>query len=141
MSIEDRDWYREAYKEKEEKYGGDFSLHSKPKINSGNGNPPRRPTMTKNADPSSKGKGLSKTVLILITFYGSVGVLFLTSKITVAWPLVFVMLIYNIWMLITVFAKKPKSGIGIKILALFFFIFSEGVMGLLAYWMLQKFLL
>ena len=27
----DRDWYRESYKEKEEKYGGDFSLHSKPK--------------------------------------------------------------------------------------------------------------
>lgn len=31
MSMYDRDWYRESYKEKEEKYGGDFSLHSKPK--------------------------------------------------------------------------------------------------------------
>ena len=29
MSIYDRDWYREGYKEKEKKYGGDFSLHSK----------------------------------------------------------------------------------------------------------------
>ena len=31
MGMYDRDWYRESYKEKEEKYGGDFSLHSKPK--------------------------------------------------------------------------------------------------------------
>ncbi len=30
MSVEDRDWYREDFKRKEE-YGGDFSLNSKPK--------------------------------------------------------------------------------------------------------------
>lgn len=28
MSIEDRDWFREDYRERERKYGGDFSLHS-----------------------------------------------------------------------------------------------------------------
>lgn len=31
MSIEDRDWFREDYRERERKYGGDFSLHSTPK--------------------------------------------------------------------------------------------------------------
>ena len=31
MGMYDRDWYRESYKEKEEKYGGGFSLHNKPK--------------------------------------------------------------------------------------------------------------
>ena len=31
MSVEDRDWYREDFKRKEKEYGGDFSLHSKPK--------------------------------------------------------------------------------------------------------------
>lgn len=29
MSIYNRDWYREDYNEREKKYGGDFSLHSK----------------------------------------------------------------------------------------------------------------
>ena len=31
MSIEDGDWFREDYRERERKYGGDFSLHSTPK--------------------------------------------------------------------------------------------------------------
>lgn len=31
MSVEDRDWYREDFKRKEKEYGGDFSIHSKPK--------------------------------------------------------------------------------------------------------------
>lgn len=31
MSLQNRDWYWEAYEEKYEKYGGDFSLQSKPK--------------------------------------------------------------------------------------------------------------
>ena len=31
MGLEDRDWYREAYKEKEEKYGPDFSAKGGPK--------------------------------------------------------------------------------------------------------------
>lgn len=31
MSIEDRDWFHEDYRERERKYGGDFSLHSTPK--------------------------------------------------------------------------------------------------------------
>ena len=31
MSIEDRDWFREDYRERERKYGGNFSLHSTPK--------------------------------------------------------------------------------------------------------------
>lgn len=30
MSVEDRDWYREDFKRKEEEYGGDFSLDSRP---------------------------------------------------------------------------------------------------------------
>ena len=30
MSVEDRDWYREDFKRKEEEYGGDFSLGSRP---------------------------------------------------------------------------------------------------------------
>ena len=29
MSVEDRDWYREDFKRKEEEYGGDFSLSNK----------------------------------------------------------------------------------------------------------------
>ena len=28
MGMYDRDWYRESYKEKEEKYGGDFSQNT-----------------------------------------------------------------------------------------------------------------
>ena len=31
MGMYDRDWYRESYKEKEEKYGGGFCFHNKPK--------------------------------------------------------------------------------------------------------------
>ena len=30
MSVEDRDWYKEDFKRKEEEYGGDFSLGSRP---------------------------------------------------------------------------------------------------------------
>ena len=30
MSVEDRDWYREDFKRKEEEYGGDFSLGGRP---------------------------------------------------------------------------------------------------------------
>lgn len=30
MGLQDREWYREAYSEKDKKYNGDFSLNSKP---------------------------------------------------------------------------------------------------------------
>lgn len=30
MSLDDRDWWREDRRKKEELYGGDFSLNSKP---------------------------------------------------------------------------------------------------------------
>lgn len=48
MGLEDRDWYREAYKEKEKKYGSDFS---------------RNPGRAKQYNKPRKSSGL-KTVLI-----------------------------------------------------------------------------
>lgn len=205
MSIEDRDWYREAYKEKEEKYGGDFSLNGKRQkaadamweevepSHSGGGTPPKNPTTTKTAaNPSDddyvliaggctkcgasfnvrvkrkelgnytyacpkcgqkmtvksqtvadtqKAEGSKNLFIVATSFYGAFIALWLTSKTMTAWPLIIVMLIYNIWMLITIFTKKPKTGIGTKILAIFFFIFSEGIMGFMAYSLYQKFLL
>lgn len=84
----------------------------------------------------------SKNLFIVATsFYGAFITLWLTSKTMMTWPLIIVMLVYNIWMLTTIFTKKPKTGIGTKILAIFFFIFSEGIMGFMVYSLYQKFLL
>ena len=49
MGLEDRDWYREAYKEKERKYGSDFSR------NPGTGRVPSR-----------KSSGLNIAVVYLV---------------------------------------------------------------------------
>lgn len=50
MGLEDRDWYREAYKEKEKKYGSDFS---------------RNPGRAKPNNKTRKTSGL-KTVMIYV---------------------------------------------------------------------------
>jgi len=50
MGMEDRDWYREAYKEKEKKYGSDFS---------------RNPGRTRADNKVRKASGL-KTVMIYV---------------------------------------------------------------------------
>ena len=50
MGLEDRDWYREAYKEKEKKYGSGFS---------------RNPGRTKPYNKARRSSGL-KTVMIYV---------------------------------------------------------------------------
>ena len=66
MSIEDCDWYREDYKEKEKKYGSDFDATKVKQeawnsmweevepSHSGSGTSPKKPTKTMTAEPPTQ---------------------------------------------------------------------------------------
>ena len=100
--------------------------------------PKCKQTISLKSEPANYTKNL---FFVVTSFYGAFIALWLMTKTTMAFPLVIAMLIYNIWMLITIFAKKSMAGIGTKILAILFFVISEGVMAFVAYSVLYKLLL
>ncbi len=54
MGIYDRDWYKEAYKQKEEKYGSDFSSNGKKQSTSARQERPRQKTEDKQSGRTSE---------------------------------------------------------------------------------------
>ncbi len=125
MGLEDRDWYRDAYREKERKYDGDFSLHGNYKK--------QFSTNETSFKKAPKNNALKPLTTIVISFYGSIAALILTSITRFAVISVICMFVYNIWMLINTFKSRPKTGIGTKILAVIFFCVSEALCGLIIY--------
>lgn len=171
MGMQDRDWYRESYREREAKYGSDFKLDSHSRredqknmqadadlivvpggcSNCGRSfqirirrseagnysytcpNCGRVTTVTSKTTGAINTEEQSKALYaIAASFFGAVLALFIVGKYNFIWPVI-IMLLYDLWMVVYVFAKKPKTGIGTRVLAVIFFLLSVGVMGLILY--------
>ena len=74
---------------------------------------------------------------IAASFYGAFLALLAYNHFHFTLPII-LMLIYDVWMLVYVFSKKPKAGVGTKVLAVIFFLISVGLMGLMLYLIFWK---
>ena len=191
MGIQDRDWYRKDYKEREAKYGSDFNSDKEKQGFNASAReevePPHKELSKKNSpvdedyiivpggcsncqksfqvrikrsvaenysytcpncgrittvrsqtkQDAGKAEQSKNLFAIAASFYGVFLVLFAYSYFHFTLPII-LMLIYDIWMLGYVFSKKPKAGVGTKVLAVIFFLISVGVLGLMLYFIFWK---
>ena len=170
MGVQDRDWYRKDYKEREAKYGSDFSnnYHStcgeqksasdanfiivpggcsncgksfqirvkRSEAENYSYTCPNcgRVTTVKSQTAEAVNSAEQSKALFAIagSFFGAFLALLILSRFNFIWP-VFIMLLYDLWMIVYVFTKKPKTGIGTRILAVIFFVFSVDILGVIIY--------
>lgn len=191
MGIQDRDWYRKDYKEREAKYGSDFNSDKKKQGSYDSTweevEPPHKELSKKNSPVDEdyiivpggcsncqksfqvrikrsvagnysytcpncgrittvrsqtqqdvgKAEHSKNLFAIAASFYGAFLALLAYNHFHFTLPII-LMLIYDIWMLGYVFSKKPKAGVGTKVLAVIFFLISVGVLGLMLYFIFWK---
>ena len=199
MGIQDRDWYREEYKKKEERYGKDFKSQNNyqeyydsiwEEVEPSG----RRTSKDKSSDKGNKNKNnnngarqddyilvpgacincqsrfqvrISRKAVgdytytcpkcgrvitvknqtakefkeaeenrnalpIVVTLIGSLLASRMYSIYNIVLPII-VMLVYNLWMIINCFTKRPKTSALIKVLAIFFFLILECGLGMEVY--------
>lgn len=213
MSLEDRDWYRKEYSQKQKQYntqqGETKTKWAEPETSaSGDGIPPKTPVTDKVAEPSEDdgfvnirslctkcgqmfyvrvrkeeqddysykcprcGYSMHETInnkerannirinknintnksqaktekksnkensnkaevwYVLASFYLTFGAIVLTSNNSECFYWLIVMAIYNIWMIVHVFTRRPPNSIIMKIGAMACFILTEGVISLVLY--------
>ena len=138
MGIYDRDWFWEDHDAREAKYGKNFNTNnnsSRKKRNASNKAFLHNGNLSegfKNALRESKVEQEKALFAIAASFFGVILVLLLYDKFHYTLPFT-LMLIYDVWMLFYIFTKRPKPGLGTRLLALFFFLFSVGFVGGMLY--------
>ena len=199
MGIQDRDWYREEYKKKEEKYGRDFKSQNDyqgyydsiwEEVEPSGRNTSKNKSSDKGDKNRNNTNGAQQNDYILVpgvcincqsrfqvrisrkavgdytytcpkcgrvitvknqtkkefkeaeenknalpvlgTMAGSMLALHLYEKYSVFLPII-IMLLYNLWMVIDCFTKRPKTSVVVKVGAIFFFLICEFLLGMEAY--------
>lgn len=136
MGIMDRDWYREDYNERQAKYGKNTGNGSSRKKERESCKASSHKGMLSegfiNAARTSETEREKALYAVAGSFFGALLSLFLYSKLRYTFPIT-LMILYDFWMIIYVFTKRPKTSVGTRILAIFFFFISEGMLSLMLY--------
>ena len=98
MSVEDRDWYKEDFKRKEEEYGGDFSLGSRPV---------RKQPQRYRERLSNKQLDLQNAIICPILCYFG---LRLASGLVLGGAISVILAIYSIWCFVTAIHRNEKEN-------------------------------
>ena len=103
MSVEDRDWYREDFKRKEEEYGGDFSLGSKPI---------RKQTQRHEGKFSNKQLDWQNAITCPILCYFGLRLAFglVLDKLLFGVVISIVLAVYSIWCFVTAIHRNEKEN-------------------------------
>lgn len=103
MGVEDRDWYREDFKRKEEEYGGDFSLGSKPI---------RKQTQRYKGRFSNKQLDWQNAITcpILCNFGLRLTFGFVSDELLLGIVISIVLAIYSIWCFVTAIHRNEKEN-------------------------------
>lgn len=103
MSVEDRDWYREDFKRKEEEYGGDFSLGSRPVC--------KQPQRYRER-LSNKQLDLQNAIICPILCYFGLRLAsgLVADKLQLGGVISVILAIYSIWCFVTAIHRNEKEN-------------------------------